>query len=387
MKPKLLYLITEDWFFCSHFIERAVAAKSAGYDVVVIAREQNHGDRIRAAGLRLIPIDFARHGMNAVKELKLLLEIFRIYKHERPNIVHHIAVKPILYGTIAARLMRVRAIINAPVGMGYAFSSRDISAQLIRFFLRIAYRAFLNPVGSRVIFENPDDLESFISDNTVKRSEAVLIRGAGIDLVRFSPQAEEPSGCPVVVLIARMLRDKGVNEFVSAAKLLCELGIKGRFVLVGNPDPGNPASISAAVLKKWDGQNGVEWWGWREDIAKVLAEATIACLPSYREGLPKFLLEAAACGLPIVTTNTQGCRDVVVDEDNGLLVPVREVQPLALALKRLLLDSSLRRRMGGSGRIRVEEKFSLDRVIAETLAVYAEMGRQHLAPFPHQSSR
>ena len=372
MKLKLLYLITEDWFFCSHFIERAIAARDAGYDVLVVAREQAHGDRIRAAGLRLISIEFARRRLHPLSELRLLLAIVRIYRQEKPDIVHHIAVKPILYGSVAARLTGVPAIVNAPVGMGYAFSSADRTARLLRPLLLLGYRLFLNPHGSRVIFENRDDLESFVASGAVRRTEAVLIRGAGVDLIRFRPKAE-PTGLPVVVLIARMLRDKGVVEFVEAARNVHDEGIQARFVLVGDPDLENPASISIKTLETWHEQGDVEWWGWREDVAAVLAETTIACLPSYREGLPKSLLEAAACGLPIITTDAPGCREVVIEGDNGLLVPVRNVGALAEALKKLILNSALRQRMGGRSRDRAEKEFSSEQVISETLVVYSQL--------------
>lgn len=372
MKLKLLYLITEDWFFCSHFIERAVAAREAGYEVLVVTREQDHGDRIRAAGLRLVPLEFARRSLNPLSELRLLFAILRIYRQERPDIVHQIAVKPILYGSLAARLAGVPMIVNAPVGMGYAFSSADLTARLLRPLLKLGYRWFMNPRGSRVIFENQDDLKSFLETGSVRRTEAVLIRGAGIDLVRFRPKVE-PTGLPVVVLIARMLRDKGIAEFVAAARQLHDQGVAGRFALVGDPDPGNPASIPLKTLQAWHGHGGIEWWGWRDDVAAVLGEASIACLPSYREGLPKSLLEAAACGLPIVTTDTPGCREVVVDGDNGLLVSVRNVDALAAALKKLLLDPALRQRMGKRSRAMAESDFSSELVIRETLAVYSQL--------------
>lgn len=377
MKLKLLYLITEDWFFCSHFIERAVAAREAGYEVLVVTRERNHGDSIRAAGLRLLPLEFARRSLNPLTELRVVLAILRIYQQERPDIVHHIAAKPILYGALAARLTGVHSIVNAPVGMGFVFSSSDPTARLLRPLLRLGYRWLMNPRGSQVIFENRDDLDSFVKTGSVRRTETVLIRGAGIDLVRFRPKVE-PTGLPLVVLVARMLRDKGVAEFVQASRQLHEQGVVGRFALVGDPDPGNPASISLQTLQAWHGHHGVEWWGWRDDVAVVFGGASIACLPSYREGLPKSLLEAAACGLPIVTTDTPGCREVVVDGDNGLLVPVRDSDALAAALKKLLLDTALRQRMGERSRVMAENEFSAERVIRETLAVYFQLSNRHL---------
>lgn len=372
MTKKILYFISEDWFFCSHFIERAVAARNAGYEVVVVTRERSHGHHIRNAGLKLISIELERRSINPLRELHLLWSLYGIYAQERPDIVHHIAAKPIFYGSLVARMLGMASVVNAPVGMGYAFSSSDAKARLLRPLIKMAYRLLLNPEGSRVIFENGHDLNSFVRSGVARQADAVLIRGAGINLLEFEPHPE-PDGVPVVMLIARMLRDKGVMEFLGAAESLYGSGVKARFVLVGDADPGNPACIDVETLKSWNGRSGVEWWGWRDDIAGVLRQAHIVCLPSYREGLPKSLLEAAASGLPIVTTNAIGCRDVVEDGVNGYLVPVKESAPLATALKKLIENSSLRVEMGKKGRQRAEIEFSSERVIAETLVVYAQL--------------
>lgn len=372
MKPKLLYLITEDWFFCSHFFERAIAASESGYEVVVAAREGCHGPRIREAGLRFVPLAFDRRSMNPLREMLLFFKILFLYGRERPDIVHQVAAKPIIYGSVAALLLRVKLIVNAPVGMGYVFSSSDFKARLVRPLLSIAFRCLMNPPGSKVVFENSDDLSDFVSKGSVRPSDVRLIRGAGVDVSRLRPHAE-PGGIPVVVLMARMLRDKGVLEFVHAAWKLSDEGVQGRFVLVGKPDPENMASISSEELAAWDGVRGVEYWGWRDDVDAVLEQASVACLPSYREGLPKSLLEAAACGLPIVTTDVPGCREVVLDGENGFLVPARNSNALADALRRLLLDPELRSRMGAAGRRRVEAEFASERIVKETLAVYGAL--------------
>lgn len=375
MSKKILYFISEDWFFCSHFIERATAARCAGYEVVVVARENAHGDQIRAAGLKLISIPFERRSVNPLREFGLLLHLFRIYVTERPDIAHHIAAKPIFYGTAVARLLGIKSVVNAPVGMGYAFSSSDTKARLLRPLVRMAYRLLLNPTGSRAIFENQQDLSAFVATGVARSSDTVLIRGAGINLSAFRP-CPKRAVAPVVVLIARMLRDKGVIEFLAAAERLHRSGVVARFVLVGDPDPGNPASIDPEMLRSWNGRSGVEWWGWQGNVAGVLEQAHIACLPSYREGLPKSLLEAAACGLPIVTTDTIGCRDVVTDGHNGFLVPVKDSVQLAAALHKLIVDPELRLEMGQRGRLRAEAEFASERVIAETLAVYSSLERQ-----------
>lgn len=369
---KILYLLTEDWFFCSHFIERATAAQAAGYEVVIVAREREHGKRIRNAGLRFIGLEFERQSMNPLTELRQLRQILALYRRERPDLVHQVSAKPILYGTAAAILAGVPAIVNAPVGMGYIFSSEDRRARLLRPLVRTAYRFLSNPRSSRVVFENGDDMKSFMNWGAVRASDAVLIRGAGVDLNRFRPVVRS-NPIPVIALVARMLRDKGVNEFVAAAHRLYEEGVLARFLLVGTPDPMNPTAIPLATLEAWHGRKGLEWLGWCEDIPGLLGKIDVMCLPSYREGLPKSLIEAAACGLPIVTTDTPGCREVVRHGDNGFLVPVGDVVQLAEALKQLIQDPELRDRMGGRGAAIAAEEFSSDRVIAETLNVYKKL--------------
>lgn len=372
---KVLYLITEDWFFCSHFINRAKAAQSAGFDVVVAAREQSHGEMIRKTGLCFVPLSFNRRSLNPLRELKQLWLIWRLYRREQPTIVHQIAVKPILYGSLAARLAGVKAIVNAPVGMGYVFSSQDRSARLLRPWLRLAYRWLLNPVGSRVVFENVDDRASFVGESAVKLDASVLIRGAGVDIARFHPSVSttKKNTVPIIALVARMLRDKGIVEFVQAAQALHAAGVAARFVLVGEPDIDNPASFDTRQLRSWHGQHGIEWWGRREDMPEVYAQADIVCLPSYREGLPKTLLEAAACGRALVATDVPGCREIVIDGHNGLLVEVRNVAALAAALRQLIENPVLRAEYGRAGRALVEAEFSDEIVIQQTLALYADL--------------
>ncbi len=371
-KPKLMYVISEDWFFCSHFLERALAARDAGYDVVVMTRERAHGQEIRAAGFRLLPVNFDRRSINPVKEIAVLLRIYFAYRRERPDVLHHVAAKPVLYGSLAAIFLRRKpAIVNALVGMGYVFSSQHRLARWLR--PSLGYRLLLNPRRSRVIFENPDDAADFVKNRVARATDIAVIRGAGVDVEKFQP-VDAPPGPPVVALVGRMLRHKGVHEFVEAAHRLREAGVVARFVLIGHPDPENPSSIPLEQLRSWHGRNSVEWWGWREDMVSTWHQVHIACLPSYyREGLPKALLEAAACGLPIVTTDAVGCREAVRNGDNGLLVPVRDARALADALRMLISDASLRTRMGKQSRIRAEREFSSERVISETLVVYRSL--------------
>ena len=373
MKRKLLFLVTEDWFFCSHFFERAQAAKLAGYQVSVVTRESKHAKKIRDAGFNLIPIEFNRRGLNPLKELYTLWNLIFIYLRERPDIVHHIAAKPILYGTLSAIASRRPKILNDPVGMGYIFSTNNIATRLLRPFLRFGYHFLLNPNKSKVVFENNDDLNHFVNVRAVKSQNAILIRGAGIDLTKFEFRGKEPFGIPVITLLSRMLWDKGIAEFIAAAQMLNEEGIEARFVLVGMPDIDNPSAIPVEQLNLWSRRFNIEWWGWQDDVVGVWNKTHIACLPSYREGLPKSLLEAAAIGLPIVTTDAIGCREVVNDGDNGFIVPIKNSKLLAGQLRKLIFDSKLRQEMGKKSRVMVEKKFSSEKIIEETLSVYSEL--------------
>ena len=373
--PRLLYLVTEDWYFCSHRLPLGIAARERGFDVTVATRVQRHAESIRAAGLKLVPLQWSRHGHNPLQELNALREVLHVYRRERPDIVHHVAIKPVLYGSIAARITGTPAVINAIAGLGYLESSNDLRARLLRRVVETGYHLLLDHPNNRLIVQNPDDRSALVERNIIHAARIALIRGSGVDVTRFTP-APEPEGTPLVVLPARLLRDKGVIEFVAAARMLREQGVLARFALVGEPDPKHPAAISRADLERWQADGVVESWGWREDMAEVFQRSHLVCLPSYREGLPKALLEAAACERAIVTCDVPGCREVVRDGDNGLLVPSRDAASLAAALRRLLQDHALRQRMARRGRERAVEEFSLERVVADTLKVYQECLRR-----------
>ncbi len=364
--PKLLFFVTEDWYFCSHRLALAVAAREAGFGVVVVTRVREHGKVIRQAGLDLIPFEISRRGINPFRELGALARLAALYRREKPDLVHHVAMKPVLYGALAARLTGVPHIVNALAGMGWLFTSANLIARVIKPLVRLTFRFLLRHTS--VIVQNPDDA-ALMAGIGLRRAR--VIRGSGVDPEVFRPGIE-PTGTPLVVLPARMLWDKGVGEFVEAARQLKARGVIATFALVGEPDPENPASVSKAQLAAWHAETVVEWWGQRDNMPEVFAQTHIVCLPSYREGLPKALLEAAACGRPIVATNVPGCREIVRDGENGVLVPVCDAPALAEALARLIADPGMRRRMGERGRTLVVGEFSQERVIAETLAVYRE---------------
>ncbi len=372
-RPRLLFFIAADWFFCSHFLDRAVEAREQGFDVSVLTRVRDHADRITGSGLQLVPIEIGRGASNPVAELNALRSVVRSYRSVRPDIVHHIALKPIVFGTVAARLAGVRRVVNAPVGMGFVFSSGSLRARLLRPAVRAALRLLLNPEGSRVVFENRDDMREAVTDGLVSGEDAVLIRGAGVDLDRFRP-GPAAAGPPTVVLVARMLREKGIEDFVEAARILRHRRVAARFLVAGAPDLGNPGTISESELRRWHEEGAVEWIGQRDDVEVVLASAHVACLPSYyREGLPKSLLEGLAAGLPIVTTDVPGCRETVLVGENGLLVPPHDPQRLAEALATLIGDADMRVRFGMRSRQLAEAEFGTAKVSEATLALYRSL--------------
>lgn len=373
--PKLLYFITEDWVFCSHRLPLALAAQDAGYDVAVATHVNEHGEAIRRAGIRLIPFNLSRRSMNLITESTVIAHLTELYREEKPDIVHHVAMKPVLYGSLAARLSGVPYVVNALTGMGYVFSSDQPMARFLRPAIGKALRVLLSSGSSRLILQNKDDCAMFIRERFINEERIRLIRGAGVDTAVFY-STPEPAGIPLVMLASRMLLDKGIREFVEAARQLKTRGVDARFALVGDTDLHNPAAIPKEQLTDWHSEGVIEWWGRRDDMPAALAQSHIVCLPSYREGLPKVLLEAASCGRPIVTTDANGCREIVRNEENGLLVPVRSIVELANAIQRLTENKELRQKMGIRGREIVLSEFTVEKVVAETMTVYEEMLNQ-----------
>ena len=373
IRPKLLFFITEDWVFCTHRLPLAVAARDAGFDVTLVTNVSTHAEVIRKAGIKLIPLNLERGSMNPLKGLSVIARLNKIYRQEKPDIVHHVAIKPILYGSIAARLAGIGNVVNALTGMGYIFTSDHLKPRLMRPLVNFAFRLLLNGKKSRLIMQNQDDCTTLVDSRIVNISKTRLIRGAGVNTEEFYCKPEPLVAPPMVVLPARMLKDKGVVEFVTAAEILKKRGVAARFVLVGDTDAHNHAAISVEQLAEWVADGFVEWWDRREDMPEVLANCHIVCLPSYREGLPKTLLEAASSGRPIVTTDAIGCREVVRHGENGFLVPLHSTVELADALQCLIENPRLRRKMGLWGREIAVQEFTVEKVIAETLGIYKEL--------------
>ena len=370
--PRVLLLITEDWYFRSHRLDLARAAREAGMDVLVITRSPDQGKWITKEGFRYLPIPFSRGSWHPLREVSAVIALVRLYQREQPDLVHHVGMKPIIYGSCAARLAGVPAVVNAFAGLGSAFLMNGRWSRLLRVGLKAGLRSGLALPNSRAIFQNRDDSELLIREQIVYRSQVRIINGSGVDHGAFTPMPEN-EGLPIVLLPSRMLWDKGVKEFVDAARRLRSDCIQAKFVLVGKVDHDNPSHISEEQLWTWHREGVIEWWGHREDMPQVLKCAHVVVLPSYREGCPKVLLEACACGRPVVATSVPGCREIVRDGENGFLVPKKDAVRLAEAIKALLDNPPLRMRMGKRGREIVLREFSSARVASQTLAVYQEL--------------
>lgn len=371
---RILYVVNVAWFFLSHRLVLAKAALAAGYEVHVATTitDEKEREAILAAGIRLHELNFDRSGFRPLHEIRTVRTLVRLYRSLRPDLVHHVTIKPILYGSMAARLTRVPAVVNAIPGLGYSFEGSSWLARVRRALIMRGYRFALGHLNSRIIFQNIEHLRMFCEAGVARPSNAVLVRGSGVNVAHFKASGE-PGGPVTIMLAARMLREKGIFEFVAAARQLRDKHPEVRFWLVGDSDEANPGSIRTERLRDWHASDIVEWLGFRSDIASLLSQSHIACLPTYGEGLPKFLLEAAASGRAIVTTDIPGCRDIARDGVNALLVPPRDADALHAALEKLVEDPDLRRRLGEAGRVLVEAEFREERILGETLAVYGNL--------------
>jgi len=374
-RRKILFLITEDWYFWSHRLSIARAALREGFEVVVATRVTGHARKIRDEGFRLIPLRLNRASCSPWQEVLTILELRRLYHREKPDIVHHVAMKPVLYGSLAALGRKSIRVINALAGLGYLAEASSAKAWFLRQFVWNSFRFLLNRRNSHVLLQNEEDKQFVTAKLRVSPATATIIRGAGVDVNLYRP-TPELEGVPIVLLPARMLWNKGISEFVEATSLLKGKGLVARFVLAGDSDSASPSAIPRKQLMEWKASGVVELWGHRDDMPQVIAEANLICLPSYREGIPKALLEAAASGRAIVTTDVPGCRDVVRQRINGILVAPKDSVGLANAIEELLKDTARRREMGRRGREIAVSEFSQEIVMEQTLALYREVLRQ-----------
>jgi glycosyltransferase involved in cell wall biosynthesis len=369
-KPRLLYVTAEDWAFLSHRLPMARAARDAGFEVHVATRVQDGAAAIKAERFILHPVPFTRGSLSPFAALATIAALRRVHRAVEPDIAHHVALQSCVLGAIAA-LGRPVACVNAFIGLGYSFTSNAAKARALRRFVGAVLRGLIDRDGSIALVQNSDDLAALISLG-IPQARIALIPGSGVDVSRFVP-LPEPQGPPTFGFVGRLLDDKGVHTLLAAHRLLRARAPDTRLLIAGTPDPANPASVTEAEAKSWNDEPGVQWLGHVNDIAGLWSRAHVAVLPSRREGLPLSLMEAAACGRSMIATDVPGCREIVVHEQTGLLVPVDDATALAAAMAKLAGAPDLRARYATTARNLAVEKFAADIIGRQTVQLYRQL--------------
>jgi glycosyltransferase involved in cell wall biosynthesis len=378
---KVVFFANTEWYLFNFRLDFAKFLREHDFEVVMVSPAGPYGARLRAEGFRWIEVAMDRRSVHPARELALLRQISKIYRAERPDIVHHFTIKCVVYGSLIAWWHGIQNRVNAVAGLGYVFTSNGLRARLLRPVVRSLMRSVVGGDRARLILQNKDDLAAFRSSRLVPQTNLRLIRGSGVDTTRFRP-CSVPREHPLtrVLLAARLLWDKGLREYVEAARRVRADNLPIEFIVAGLPDPGNPSSVLLRDVAEWQEKGWITYLGHVDDMPALLRSIDIAVLPSYREGAPRSLIEAAAAGLPIITTDAPGCREVVEHGVNGLLVPVREVGALAAAIRFLHERPRERREMGRSGREKVLQELDQRIVFEQTLSVYHEVLEPSSAP-------
>ena len=377
-KIKLLILINDLSFFLSHRLPIAEASKAKGFEVIIGYGELRGADTqlLEKKGFKIKFVPMYRGSINLLKNIKTFFYIWNFFKKERPDIVHLVTIKPYLYGGIISRLTSVPCLVSAVSGLGSLFIREDLKSRFLRLLIYPIYRLAFNHSNQKVIFQNSDDLKLLKNWGVLNSIKVKIIRGSGVKLENFT-SLDETSGIPVVCFAARLLSDKGVYDFVSAAQILKKKNIQARFCIAGNLDESNPTGLNHYDLSKLREDESVEILGYQKDIPTLFAGSHIICLPSYREGLPKTLIEAAAASRAVVTTDVPGCRDAIIPNKTGLLVPVKDPQKLANALQWLIEHPQERINMGKEGRKFAEKKFPIEKIVQKHLDIYQDLLSNH----------
>lgn len=371
---KILFFANTDWYLYNFRLALAKYLREHELEVVMLSPVGPYGALLEAEGFRWIGLEMNRRSLNPAREFALIRRIAAVYASENPDIVHHFTIKCVVYGSLIARWHGIPNRVNAVTGLGYVFSDEGYRARLLRPVVRNLIKAALGGDGSRLILQNKDDVAAFIAADLASEQRTHLIMGSGVDTCRFQPLATARQAPVMRVLLAsRLLWDKGIREYIEAARLVRERNLAVEFLLAGSPDPGNPRSVPPAQVTKWQRAGSVTYLGHVADMPRLLSEIDLVVLPSYREGVPRSLLEAAACALPIVTTDVPGCREVVRQGVNGLLVPACDAAALAAAIQFFYEHPDERVRMGRAGRDRALSDFDQRFVFDKTFAVYREL--------------
>jgi glycosyltransferase involved in cell wall biosynthesis len=372
-KPRLLYVVTEDWYFLSHRLPMARAASAAGFDVHVATNVVDGEPAISQEGFELHPVPFMRDRVSLGTAIVTALALRNVLRKVQPAIVHHVALLPTVLGSLAA-IGSPAIAVNAITGLGHTFIADTPKTRVLRQLIGMTLRLLVDHGHNVALVQNPDDRE-LLRSLGVREDHIVLIPGSGVDVERLRP-APEPAGPITVAFVGRLLDDKGVRTLISAHRLLRAKGSSLSILLAGTTDPANPSSVSEDEAEAWGREPGITWLGHVSDIATVWARAHIAALPSRREGLPKSLLEAAACGRPMIATDVPGCRDVAIPDQTGLLVPADDPPALAAAIEQLAASPDLRARLGAAARRLAVERFSADAIGGATANLYQRLARR-----------
>ena len=369
---KIVYIVNVDWFFISHRLPIALEAIAQGHQVYIFAKDTGKMDYLNSLGINICPINLERGSVNPLQTLKLLVDLKRKFRIIQPDIVHLVTIKPVLIGGLAAILEKVPSIVYAISGLGFIFTNTMLKAKILRLGIIPLYRLALSAKNKKVIVQNLDDLRILRQYITIPESQTVLISGSGVDLKQFDFQTL-PLKNKIVMMACRLLADKGVYEFHKSALILKENYPDLRFVLVGRIDPDNPASLTEQELNEWVKKGDLEWWGHKSNMAEILSQATIVVLPSYREGMPKVLLEAQALGRPIVTTDVPGCREAIENGKTGFLAKVKDEQSLANAIENLITNDKLCLEFSRNARTLAEQKFDVEQVVKTHMNIYENL--------------
>ena len=370
---RILFIISEDWYFYSHRLYLAKIAIKLGYQVALLSHFTHHRSQIVAEGIETIDWPLNRSSKKVFQEIKAIKRIVSSLRQFQPTIIHAVAMKPVIYSAIACAISGLNKRIFALAGLGFVFTSKKRSAKVFRSLMEFAFKLLFKGNNTRLILQNTEDQSTLLSANVIDKNHIRLIRGAGVDTSLFNLKPM-PKDMPIISLPSRMIWAKGIQDFIDCAKVINKEEKIARFVLVGNPDDQNPDAIPLEQLKSWHSMGIIEWWGHQSDMPKVFHQSTIVCLPtSYGEGLPKSLLEAASCGRPIVAYDVPGCREIVKDGYNGYLVQPKSIDGLVEAIILLINNYKLCVQMGKNGRKLVEKHFTQEKIARETIAVWEEV--------------
>lgn len=369
---KIVYIVNVDWFFISHRLPIALEAIDQGHEVYLFAKDTGKMEYLRSLGISIFPINLERGSINPFQSLKLLSDLKEQIAKIKPDVVHLVTIKPVLIGGLAAILAKVPAIVYAISGLGFIFTNTMLKAKILRLGIIPLYRLALSAKNKTVIVQNLDDLRILRQYVAIPESQTVLIPGSGVNLEQFNIQLL-PLENKTVLMACRLLADKGVYEFHKSALLLRAKYPDVRFVLVGGIDPDNPTSLTKKELNEWLEKGDLEWWGYQSNMSEVLSQATIVVLPSYREGMPKVLLEAQALGRPIVTTDVPGCREAIENGKTGFLVKVKNSQSLADAIEKLINNDELCLEFSHNARVLAEQKFDIKQVVNTHIHIYEKL--------------